>query len=278
MYAQIKSGSIATADEKDSCIPMANGLKHQIEIAILAARQAGTIIISNLGKPHRVKWKAGRDLVTDVDLRAQETIVGIIKASFPGHDILAEEGSELNGSPHIWIIDPLDGTNNYLNQLPCFCTSIALQRDGDIVLGVVYDPLNDKLFTTRGLQTSRTANLTETIIGIDWPANDRAREDTLKLATAITHNARTLRSFGSAALSLCYVAAGWLDGFIHCDIEPWDAAAGALIVQEAGGKVTDFAGQPWQIDSKSLIASNGSLHNKILAMKGMAIDSRRESH
>jgi len=222
--------------------------------------------MGGFGKLHRAKQKAEREFVTEVDLQAQETIVGTIKAQFPDHDILGEEGSELNGSPFVWIVDPLDGTNNYLNQLPCFCTSIALRHDGNIVLGVVYDPLNDRLFTTqRNLQASRTMSLAEAIIAIAWPANDGAREDTLRLAAAITHNARTLRSFGSAALSLCYVAAGWLDGFIHADIEPWDAAAGALIVREAGGKVTDFAGQPWQIDSKRLIASNGLLHDEILA-------------
>lgn len=245
-----------------------------LQTAILAARQAGVIIMDQLNDQHQVKWKAGREIVTEVDLRAQEAIIGTIKARFPDHDILAEEGSELTGNSYAWIIDPLDGTDNYVNQFPCFCASIALQHDSIITLGVVYDPLNDRFFKAqRGhnadmndkyLHVSQIQKLTEAMIIISWPRDDEARENTLRLAIAMTHNARTLRTLGSAALSLCYVAAGWADGFIHANIEPWDAAAGALIVRETGGKVTDFAGQPWRITSRQLVASNGLLHDEII--------------
>jgi len=167
----------------------------------------------------------------------------------------------------VWIIDPLDGTINYVSRLPCFCTSVALQCDGEVVLGLINDPFNNRLFTSQDTRhVSKTKNLADAMIAVDWPNSDAGREKTLELATTITHYARTLRSFGSAALSLCYVAAGWLDGFIHADIEPWDAAAGALIVQEAGGKVTDFAGQSWQTTSRQLIASNSLLHDELLAI------------
>jgi myo-inositol-1(or 4)-monophosphatase len=214
---------------------MANGLRRQTEVAIEAAQQAGIVIMANFGK------------MRPIDQQVQEVIVKIIRKQFPDHDIWGEEGSDLSGNPFVWIIDPLDGTNNYLNLIFCFCTSIALQHNDDVILGVVYDPFCDKLFTSGDIdiyQVSGTENLTDAIIA----------------------RARTLQSLGSAALSLCYVAAGWIDGFIHADIEPWDAAAGALIVQQAGGKVTDFEGKPWQTTSRQLIASNGLLHDELLAI------------
>lgn len=239
----------------------------EIDVAIEATEKAADVILGHLGLVHRITRKAQRDILTEVDLLTQQAIVDTISSHFPDHDILAEEGSNINGNPYVWIIDPLDGTINYINRLPCFCTSIALQHDGKIILGMVNDPLSNRFFTSQGIRhVSKTEELSEAMIAIAWPCGDEAREDTLRLATAITHKARTLRSFGSAALSLCYVAAGWLDGFIHADIEPWDAAAGALIVRKAGGKVTDFTGQPWQIDSKRLVASNGLLHDELLAI------------
>jgi len=191
--------------------------------------------------------------------------VDTIKAHFPDHDIMAEEGSEINGSPYVWIIDPLDGTNNYASGLPCFCTSIALQVDGEIIMGIVHDPLNDRTFTSWDIthRVSKTARLADAMIAIDWPAGTEARNWTTAIAGDIVSHARTMRSFGSSALALCYVANGWLDGFIHVDLDPWDAAAGALIVRNAGGKVTNFAGQPWTIESGHLVASNGLLHDDL---------------
>jgi myo-inositol-1(or 4)-monophosphatase len=235
------------------------------EVAIEATEQAADVILGYLGSAYRIDRKAQRDILADVDLLAQEAIVNVIKARFSDHDIWAEEGSERNDSPCTWIIDPLDGTINYVNRLPCFCTSIALQHSGEIILALVNDPLNNRLFTFQGVRhVSKTKKLADAMIALDWPGGDAAREKTLELATTITRNARTLRSFGSAALSLCYVAEGWLDGFIHANLEPWDAAAGALIVRNAGGRVTDFAGQPWRPGFGPLVASNGLLHDQIL--------------
>jgi len=214
-----------------------------------------------------VRLKSQRDILLDVDVLAQKEIVDTIKAHFPDHDIMAEEGSEINGSPYVWIIDPLDGTNNYANGLPCFCTSIAMQIDGEIVMGIVYDPLNKKFWSSHiSCPVSEIGSLADAMIAIDWPAGTEARKWTTAIAGDIVSRARTLRSLGSSALALCYVASGWLDGFIHVDLDPWDAAAGALIVRNAGGKVTDFAGQPWTIESGHLVASNGLLHDELLAI------------
>lgn len=237
------------------------------DVAIEATEKAAQVILGHLGMTHQLDRKAQRDILTDVDLVAQKAIVDTIKAHFPEHDIMAEEGSQINGSPYVWIIDPLDGTINYVNRFPCFCTSIALQHSGETIFGIVNDPFNNRVFTSDGRRrVNQTGNLADAMIAVDWPASDEARERTTEVAKAIVGHARTLRSLGSSALALCYITEGWLDGFIHVDLEPWDAAAGALIVQKAGGVVTDFEGNPWTIASRQLVASNGLLHDELLAI------------
>lgn len=255
-----------------------------LQTAILAAREAGSILLDNLEKPRQTKVKGLRDIVTDADLKAQRAIIEIIQARFPNHGILSEESDpglrgqiiDVEASPCIWIVDPLDGTTNYSRRLPCFCTSIALSYQGEVILGVVYDPLRDDLFQAeRGkgaylngesLRVSQVESVDNALVGLDWARAQKEREVVAQSVARVALQARTLRTLGAAALGLCYVAAGWLDAYFHFSLRPWDAAAGALIVQEAGGSATDFTGYPWQTHSKRCLASNGLLHDEMLSV------------
>jgi myo-inositol-1(or 4)-monophosphatase len=251
-----------------------------LQTAILAAREAGFILLDNLKKPRRTKVKGLRDIVTDADVKAQRAIIEIIQARFPNHDILSEESDpgstgsrHCTGRPYIWIVDPLDGTTNYSRRLPYFCTSIALSHQGEVILGVVYDPLRNDLFQAeRGkgahlndesLRVSQVESLADALVGFDWARAQAEREAFAQRVTRMALQVRTLRNLGAAALGLCYVAAGWLDVYLHFSLRPWDAAAGALIVQEAGGVATDFTGRPWQTHSRRCLASNGLLHDEM---------------
>jgi myo-inositol-1(or 4)-monophosphatase len=213
-------------------------------------------------------------------MKAQRGIIEIIQARFPNHDILPEEsdpGSKdqaaVKGHPYTWIIDPLDGTTNYSRRLPYFCTSVALSQRGEVILGVVYDPLRNCLFQAeRGkgaylngesLQVSQVKSLGDALVGLDWAHAQAERQITAQWVARMALQVRTLRTLGAAALGLCYVAAGWLDVYFHFSLRAWDAAAGALIVQEAGGSASDFTGRPWQTYSKRCLASNGLLHDQM---------------
>jgi myo-inositol-1(or 4)-monophosphatase len=252
-----------------------------LQTAILAAREAGSILADNLRKPRRTKVKGLRDIVTDADVKAQQAIIEIIQTRFPNHYVLSEEsdlGSKdqaaVKARPYTWIVDPLDGTTNYSRRFPCFCTSIALSHQGEVILGVVYDPLRDDLFQAeRGkgaglngesLGVSQVRSLADGLVGLDWARAQTEREVIVQLAARVALQVRTLRTLGAAALGLCYVAAGWLDAYFHFSLSPWDAAAAALIVQEAGGTVSDFSGHPWRTHSRRCLASNGLLHDEML--------------
>ena len=264
-----------------------------LQTAILAAREAGSILADNLRKPRRTKVKGLRDIVTEADLMAQRAIIEIIQARFPNHDILAEESDPdskgraavsrigcqpVPGRPYTWIVDPLDGTTNYSRRLPCFCTSIALSYHGEVIMGVVYDPLRDDLFRAeRGkgaylngenLRVSQVESLADALVGLDWARAQAEREVIAQLVARMALQVRTLRTLGAAALGLCYVAAGWLDVYFHFSLRAWDAAAGALIVREAGGSASDFTGHPWLIGSRRCLASNGLLHDEMRCILG----------
>ena len=251
-----------------------------LQTAILAAREAGSILADNLRKPRRTKVKGLRDIVTDADVKAQQAIIEIIQARFPKHHVLSEEsdlGSKdqtaVKACPYTWIVDPLDGTTNYSRRFPCFCTSIALSHQGEVILGVVYDPLRDDLFqaergkgaylNSESLRVSQVESLADALVGLDWARAQAEREVIAQWVARMALQVRTLRTLGAAALGLCYVAAGWLDVYFHSSLKAWDAAAGALIVQEAGGVASDFTGHPWQIGSRRCLASNGLLHDEI---------------
>jgi len=245
-------------------------------LAIQAVRESGKIQQEWLRKDKRIELKGAINLVTEVDRRSEQRIIEIIKKAFPEHNILTEETPmpELS-SPYRWIIDPLDGTTNYAHGYPCFCTSIALESEGKIVLGAIYDPLLDELFLAQKgkgaflnnerITVSATDQLTNALICTGFPYDLReSRENNLDHFTHFIMEARAIRRDGSAALDLCYVAAGRFDGFWELKLQPWDVVAGKLLVEEAGGRVTDFRGDQLDIHGQQILASNGRIHEEMI--------------
>ncbi len=252
------------------------------QVAIQAARAAGVLLRRRSGELLRVGFKSSEvDLVTEVDREAEGVAVGIIRHAFRDHRVVGEEGGgdPLRGweSGYAWFVDPLDGTTNYVQGIPFFCVSVAVCRDGEAVVGVVYDPMRDELFharrgggaflSGRPLRVSGEGRLircvlaTGTAVGRhgEWPRLIRDLE-------ALGPRAGNVRFLGAAALHLAYVAAGRLDGFWERRLSPWDMAAGALLVTEAGGRVTAPGGEPFTLASDSVVATNGRIHDEVLAL------------
>lgn len=251
-------------------------LDSHLDLAIHAVKESGKIQLEWLGKEKRVELKGEINLVTEVDRMCESRIVEIIKKVFPEHNILTEETPMPEGSsPYRWIIDPLDGTTNYAHGYPCFSTSIALELEGEIVLGAIYDPLLNELFTAQQgqgaflngerISVSTIERLTEALLCTGFPYDLReSKENNLDHFSNFVMEAQAIRRDGSAALDLCYVAAGRFDGFWELKLNPWDVAAGALIVKEAGGKVTDFRGGPLDIYGQETLATNGRIHEEMV--------------
>jgi myo-inositol-1(or 4)-monophosphatase len=241
--------------------------------------RAGDIQMARRESGFRVDKKGAIDLVTEVDLECERMCRAVIAERFPQHDVLAEELSEgsfeQHRSPHRWVFDPIDGTTNYTHGLPIFCASLALEYEGQACVGAVYDPTRRELFTAeRGegaylngaaLRVSATMELIDALLVTGFPYDvHEERGDLIDLFGAFLGTARAVRRLGSAALDLCYVAAGRFDGFWEQHLKPWDVSAGALIVQEAGGTVTGMDGSPFRPAAAHLVASNGSLHDQML--------------
>ena len=261
-----------------------------IQVAIDAARQAGQILLDWQGKIS-AREKAPRDLVTEADVAAQQAIEDILLSHFPQHAFLGEEArgdgspgwSEddkqnwIAEQPYCWIVDPLDGTTNYVHQLPPFAVSLALWQNGEPQLGVVLDPVSNELYsaiagegaTLNGepIRVSQTVCLEESLLAASFPANvQRGSVEVARFVEAL-HHGRAVRRLGSAALNLSYLAAGRLDGYWATSVKPWDVAAGVLFVREAGGLVTDIDGGPFCIDRPLfLAAASPQLHQALLEM------------
>lgn len=242
-------------------------------VAVQAAREAGLILLDYARAGFKVAFKNPINLVTDADLAAEGHIVRLLNHRYPGHRILAEEsGRKVDGaSPFQWIIDPLDGTTNFAHGVPIYCVSIGLEYKGACVLGVVYDPTREEMFTARigqgaflnehPISVSGTKDLDGALLVTGFAYNLRDTEDNnLDHFSSFALKAQGLRRTGSAALDLSYVAAGRFDGFWEVSLHPWDMAAGVVLVREAGGTVTNFAGEPHSIYDRELLASNGLLH------------------
>ena len=246
-----------------------------------AALAAGAVMRLNYLKPHQVTMKGAIDPVTETDLQAQEMIIGLIRQAFPDHGFLAEEAGagqkpSLKDSPNRWIIDPLDGTVNFAHGFPMFCVSIAFEAQGSLEYGVVYDPLRDELFegkkgggafvNGKSIRVSKTASLERALLATGFPYDIRERlPETMARLGRLLGAAQGLRRAGSAALDMCYVACGRFDGFCEENLKPWDTAAGLLIIQEAGGKVTTFSGGEYDIFAPNIAASNGILHEQLVS-------------
>ena len=248
-----------------------------LQTAIDIVTRAGDIQLSRQASGFRVSKKGTTDLVTEVDLECERMCREVLADRFPAHDVLAEEGGVGNrpGSRWRWIFDPLDGTTNYAHGLPIFCASLGLEIDGRTEVGAVYDPSRRELFTAergRGaalngspLRVSDTATLIDSLLVTGFPYGvQRGTGDLMELFGSFLLQARAVRRLGSAALDLCYVATGRFEAFWEQHLKPWDVCAGALIVEEAGGRVTGMDGTPFDASAGHLVASNGSLHDEML--------------
>jgi myo-inositol-1(or 4)-monophosphatase len=242
-----------------------------------AATAAGNLIRANWLQPKQIDYKGAIDLVTSVDRESERRIVDVLQKKFPRHSILAEEETDRVGSQasHRWIIDPLDGTTNFAHSYPQFCVSIALERDGKVILGLVYDPVRPECFqavkgqgaTLNGepIRVSDIMELDRALLATGFPYDHRENADFyLGFFKSFMTRSQGIRRNGAAALDLCYVACGRLDGFWEFNLRPWDTAAGVLIVEEAGGKVSDLSGNPFSIWSNEALASNGALHEVMI--------------
>src|SRR6266480_1323083 len=246
------------------------------------ARDAGRILIDRQGRSLQVSSKGDINLVTEADLAAEKLIIERIQSYYPRHAILAEESGASNESETgavaewKWIIDPLDGTTNYAHGYPCFCVSIAVERAGKIEIGVIYDPVRDEMFAAergqgvtlndRTIRVSEVDELNSAMLCTGFPYDVRERPDFARQFTNFTMRAQAVRRDGSAALDLAFVACGRFDGFWEDGLNPWDVAAGVLLVAEAGGRVTDFKDGVLDIYTPKVLASNGLIHEAMMAV------------
>jgi myo-inositol-1(or 4)-monophosphatase len=250
-----------------------------LEQAKQAAVAAGKLIRNHAGKAKSVQSKSGQEtnLVTELDREAESIIIKTLLARYPDHDVLAEEsGSHNHASDYRWVIDPIDGTTNFASGLPIFCVSIGLEYKNNVVLGAIYDPTRDELFTAeRGkgaflngypIRVSTTSSLIESVLVTGFAYNVSSTRENIDHFENFLLAARAVRRLGSAALDLCYVAAGRLDGYWEMSLNPWDMAAGVLLVEEAGGKYTDLEGRPSTIHNKKILVSNGKIHDQMVGV------------
>jgi len=249
--------------------------KSALTIARHAALESGKILQKRFSLPHKSKSKGRRNLVTEADLQSEKKIIGIIRAEFPGHGIVSEEAGELKAErEYKWIIDPLDGTNNYFFGIPIYCVNIALVRRGEPVLGLTYDPVRKELFQAvrgkgaylngRKIRVSGVQTLERASAGVDLGYNPERSRELLEIQARLWGQVHLVRLLGSSALGMAYAACGRLGLYFHKYVYPWDIAAGLLLVREAGGEVTDFKGRPVGVDSHEIVAGSKRLNGLFL--------------
>lgn len=247
-----------------------------LEVAEETAREAAKVLLENLGKVKEIEFKAKNSLVTEVDKLSEKIIISNIKKNFPTHDIFAEEsGKDLSDSDYLWLIDPIDGTTNYAHAYPFFSISIALEVKGEVIAGLVYDPVKDEMFTAEkgkgaflngepiSVSKSDEINHSHLCTGfmheVEWMV-----EANIRHFGNFIRRARAVRRDGSAALDLCYVACGRFDGFWELGLNPWDTAAAVLIVKEAGGHLCKFNGDAYSIYDKEILATNSIIDEQMM--------------
>jgi len=241
------------------------------------AREAGALLMGHFRRRIGFEYKGDVDLVTQADRESEKLITQRIRARWPKHDLVGEEGARVEtGSAYRWYIDPLDGTTNFAHGLPVFCISLALEHKGERIAGVIYDPTRDETFSAEKgsgthlngerVSVSKVANLAECLSGTGFPSHKRHQNPNIYFYHQITLKTHGVRRAGAAALDLASVASGRLDAFWEFNLNPWDTAAGVLLVEEAGGKVTDMHGAEWQLDSRETLATNGLLHEDFVSL------------
>lgn len=252
-----------------------------LNFAIQTAREAGAVLADRLGRALQVSQKGDIDLVTEADLASEKLIIERIKSHYPRHAILAEESGASEGVEFVpgksewkWIIDPLDGTTNYAHGYPCFCVSIALERAGAIEIAVIYDPTRDEMFAAergqgttlngRRVRVSTVEDLNSAMLCTGFPYNVRERPNFARDFANFTMEAQAVRRDGSAAIDLAYLACGRFDGFWEDGLKAWDVAAGVLLIEEAGGRLSNFTGGALDIYTPKVLASNGLVHDAMM--------------
>lgn len=251
-------------------------LDKYLETAKDAAKKAGLMLIQNITSERQISFKGEVNLVTNFDQMSQDIIHHSVLRAFPEHNMISEEGlREEKDSEFKWIIDPIDGTTNYAHKFPVFCISIAVVKKSETLVGLVFDPMRNEMFTAikeRGaflnnqvIEVSMTRELDKSLLATGFPYDIRQSElNNLDHFSNFALRSQAIRRCGSAALDLCYVACGRVDGFWELKLSPWDTAAGALIVKEAGGCVTDFQNKKFNPDKKQVLATNGKIHEQMI--------------
>lgn len=258
-------------------LPLSRSEKSAIEVASGAARKAGEILKAHFRKESRVQYKGRANIVTDIDLQSEKSLKSSLQAEYPDHSILSEESKPVIGnSSYKWILDPLDGTNNYSFGIPFFSIVIALTRGKEVLLGIVYDPLRDEMFSTQKgkgaalnnspIHVATKKTVKDSLIGLDLGYVDENGKKSLEFITSLWPGMYAYRVMGSAALGMAYTACGRLDLYFHVLLYPWELACGSLLVTEAGGVVTNLQGKPLQTWENSVIASNKSVHDDFLSI------------
>ena len=244
--------------------------------AIEAAIESGRLIKRSVGKVGRISYKGRDNIVTDVDKRSEKCIIDKVSAHYPGHSILSEEaGLIVSSSKYKWILDPLDGTTNFSRGFPFFCVSIALEKEQDIILGVVYDPMRDELFyaekrrgaylNNKRIRVSTTKKLEDAFLATGFSYGS-SKDNNIRNFKDFLLKSMAIRRAGSAALDLCYVACGRFDGFWEIGLQQWDSAAGSIIIKEAGGSITGFDGGQYDQYKNEVLASNRYIHSRMISV------------
>jgi myo-inositol-1(or 4)-monophosphatase len=253
-------------------------MEHYREFTVTLAREAGIFLKNRLNDKHVIDYKGEINIVTEADRMSESLIINRIHHIYPHHDILTEESEGIDkGSEFRWIIDPLDGTTNYAHGYPIFCVSIALQRNGIVCLGAIYNPMLNEMFVAvkgqgaflndQRISVSKTVDLSRSLLATGFPYDLRNDENNnMNYFNGMARNAQAIRRAGSAALDMAYVAMGRFDGFWELKLMPWDTAAGLLLITESGGVITDLFGGPFHLDSPHVLATNGKIHHDMICI------------
>jgi len=246
-------------------------------LILKAAKAAGKVILKDYGNVGNFKFKAPRSIVTKTDILSEQIIMKTVRKKFPNHNFLTEEsGSIIRESEYTWIVDPIDGTTNFVSNIPQFAVSIALAKNDEVMMGVVYNPCTKDLFIAekgkgsylngKRLHVSKKNNLKDGVLAFSLPSDTKLARKSLSFLDRSFGTFRALRNFGSAALNMCYIAQTKFDMYYSFNIKAWDIAAANLIVEEAGGKVSNINNKKWKLDDDTIVASNKTLHNKFIEL------------